>query len=63
MTRNSASKSATMLKLDNIDVEAAIKNVQTLLETVRTILKNADPFFRSEQKESVQRNQLQGHSV
>jgi hypothetical protein len=35
MTQNPASKRATILKLDNIDIEAAIKNVQTLLETER----------------------------
>jgi hypothetical protein len=30
-------KSATILKMNNIDVEAAIKNVQTLLETDKAL--------------------------
>ncbi|MFT5803942.1 MAG: hypothetical protein ACI9R8_000980 [Candidatus Paceibacteria bacterium] len=37
MTKNPVSKSATILKLDNIDVEAAFKKVQTPLETVRIV--------------------------
>jgi hypothetical protein len=37
MTQNPASKSASILKFDNVDVEAAFKSVQTLLETVRSV--------------------------